>query len=65
MGNQKVLNAVVFVGDINTGNKGYITYHKISSLERFKIFLGDKYPQWKFATIYDHLTKSKIEVIKP
>jgi hypothetical protein len=65
MSNQKVFNAIVNVGVAELGNKGYITYHKISSLERFKLFLGDKYPQWKFATIYDHLTKSKIEVIKP
>lgn len=63
--NKKVYNAIVFVGDINSGNKGYITYHKISSLEKFKLFLGVKYPQWKFATIYEHFTKSKIEVITP
>lgn len=65
MDNKKVFNAIVNVGVAELGNKGYITYHKINSLAKFKLFLGDKYPQWKFATIYDHLTKSKIEVIKP
>jgi hypothetical protein len=62
--NAKMYNAIVNVGDLSKGNKGYITYHKISSIERFKVFLSGKYPSWKFATIYNHITKEKIEVIK-
>lgn len=61
--NAKVFNAVVNVGDVSLGNQGYITYHKISHIERFKVFLGSKYPRWKFATIYDHATRDKIKVI--
>lgn len=62
--NGKMYNAIVNVGDVSIGNNGYIKYRKISHLERFKVFLGSKYPRWKFATIYDHATKEKIEVIK-
>lgn len=62
--NAKMYNAIVNVGDISKGSQGYITYHKISSLEKFKLFLNGKYSEWIFATIYDHKTKEKIEVIK-
>ena len=60
----KMYNVVVNVGDTSKGNQGYITYHKISSLEKFKLFLNGKYSEWVFATIYDYETKDKIEVIK-
>jgi hypothetical protein len=63
--NSKIYNAIVNVGDVSIGNNGYIKYRKISHLERFKSFLGSKYPLWVFATVYDHETKEKIEVIKP
>jgi len=63
--NAKVYNAIVNTGDTSLGNKGYVKYRKISSLERFKSFLGSKYPLWQFATIYDHETRQKIEVVKP
>lgn len=63
--NAKMYNAIVNVGDNSQGNNGYMKYRKISHLERFKLFLSGKYPQWKFATIYDHETREKIEVIKP
>jgi hypothetical protein len=60
----KMYTAVVNVGDTSIGNNGYMKYHKISHLGRFKLFLGGKFPKWKFATIYDRETKEKIEVIK-
>ena len=62
--NAKMYNAVVNVGDTSKGNNGYITYHKISSLERFKLFLGSDHPKWIFMRLYDHKTKEEIEVIK-
>jgi len=61
----KMFNAIVNVGVAELGNNGYVKYRKISHLERFKSFLGDKYPLWKFATIYDHETRDKIKVIVP
>lgn len=60
----KCYNAIVNVGDANVGNKGYIKYRKITSLERFKLFLNGKYPDWVFANVYDNETKLKIKVIK-
>jgi hypothetical protein len=62
--NAKMYNAVVNVGDISKGNKGYITYHKINSLEKFKLFLGGNHPQWIFMRVYDHKTKEEIGLIK-
>lgn len=59
----KMYNAIVNVGDTSQGSKGYIKYRKISSMERFKVFLDSKYPQWRFATIYDYSTREKIKVI--
>jgi hypothetical protein len=60
----KLFNAVVFVGDVKLGNQGFVTYHKIASVDKFKIFLWKKYPNWEFATIYNYFTQEKIEVIK-
>ncbi len=60
----KVYNAIVFVGDTSIGNKGFITYHKISFLTKFKSFIDTQYPKWRFATIYDKETRQKIEVWK-
>lgn len=47
------------------GNKGYVTYHKVHSVEKFRLFAAAKYPNWIFATVYDNLTRTKREVIKP
>jgi len=62
--NAKMYNAIVNVGDVSIGNNGYIKYRKISSLERFKLFLGGNHPQWIFMRVYDHKTKEEIELIK-
>ncbi|NBS44779.1 MAG: hypothetical protein EBT34_13825 [Acetobacteraceae bacterium] len=59
-----IYNAIVFTDDVKIGKQGYITYHKINDLIKFEKFISDKYPNWKFYTIYDNLTKEKIEVIK-
>lgn len=64
MGKQ-VFNIIVHTGDTSKGKNGFITYHKVNSVDKFKSFVNDKYPLWKFATIYDKETRSKIEVIKP
>jgi hypothetical protein len=60
----RVYNVIVNVGDVSIGNSGYITYHKISSLERFKSFLNVKHPKWVFATVYDKETRQKIDILK-
>lgn len=60
----KLYNAIVFVGDKTIGNEGYIKYRKITSLEKFKLFLNGKYPQWVFSNVYDNETKVKLGVIK-
>jgi hypothetical protein len=60
----KQYNAIVFTGDVNLGNEGFITYHKVHSLTKFEKFINEEYPYWRFYTLYDHATKRKIEVIK-
>jgi hypothetical protein len=59
-----IYNAIVFTGDINIGNKGFVKYRKINNLNRFNNFINEKYPEWKFYNLYDHKTKQKIDVIK-
>jgi len=60
----KEYNAIVMVGDTSLGKNGFIKYRKISFLTKFKVFIDDKYPKWRFATIYDNETKQKIELWK-
>ena len=60
----KILNAIVYTGKNEVGRSGYITYHKINNIQKFKTFIDLKYPSWKFFTTYDHTTKEKIEVVK-
>jgi|APGre2960657444_1045066.scaffolds.fasta_scaffold42521_3 hypothetical protein len=62
---QVVYNAIVFTDDLKVGQNGYITYHKINNLIKFKNFITRKYPNWKFATVYNNVTKEKLEIIKP
>lgn len=62
---KQVFNVIINTGDISTGANGYVTYHKVNSVSKFVLFASNRYPNWKFATIYDHATKGKIEVIKP
>ena len=61
---KQVFNIIINTNDEKIGNKGYITYHKVNSIDKFKRFADSKYPKWIFATIYDNKTKEKIEVIK-
>jgi hypothetical protein len=61
----KEYNIIINTGSEDLGNKGYITYHKVSSIDKFMLFARTKYPRWKFATVYDKETRTKIEVIKP
>ena len=60
-----IYNVIIFTNNLNIGNKGYITYHKVNSLDKFIKFANETYPEWKFATVYNNATKEKIEVIKP
>lgn len=60
-----IYNIIIFTDNLKLGNKGYITYHKVNSLDKFIIFANQTYPDWKFATIYNNATREKIEVIKP
>lgn len=61
----KEFNIIVNTGNDALGNKGFITYHKVNSIDKWKIFCANKYPNWIFANVYDHKTKIKIETIKP
>jgi hypothetical protein len=47
------------------GMKGFITYHKVSNLAKFRAFVSAKYPEWIFYTIYDKATRQKVAVEKP
>ena len=60
--NYKNFNAIVFTGNKQLGNQGFVQYHKQTSLERFRTFLNSKYPAWRFMTLYDRKTNEK-EVI--
>lgn len=62
---KQVFNVIVYTGSDNIGSNGYVKYRKVNSINKFRIFINNKYPNWKFATIYDHNTKEKIEIIKP
>lgn len=61
----KIYNIIINTGNEKIGNKGYITYHKVSFIDKFKKFADTKYPHWKFATVYDKETRAKLEVITP
>jgi len=58
-------NVIINTGDKSVGMNGFITYHKVHSIEKFRLFATGKYPKWKSATVYNHKTKDKIESIKP
>ena len=61
--NYKNFNAIVFTGDPDIGNKGFITYRKQTSVSRFKTFCDTKYPKWRWFTMYDRKTNDQ-EIIR-
>ena len=61
--NYKNFNAIVCTGDESIGNKGFISFHKQTSLDRIKAHFDRIYPKWRFVTLYDRKTNEK-EVIK-
>lgn len=58
-------NIILFTDDLQSGNKGFVKYRDVGDIEKFRLFVNKKFPKWKFATVYNHKTKEKIEVIKP
>jgi len=57
--NSKNFNAILFTGDVSKGDKGYITYMKQTSIKRLELYFNDKYPNWKYYTMYDRITNEK------
>lgn len=60
-----VYDIIINTGDESLGFKGFIKYRKISNKDRTMTYLKSKYPNWKFATVYNKATREKIEVLKP
>ena len=61
---KQIFNIIIFTGNIQIGNKGFVTYHKVNSIDKFKKFALGKYPDWKFLTVYDNTTKEKLYTLK-
>jgi hypothetical protein len=59
-----IYNAIIYTGNDKLGKDGFITYHKISNLNKFQIFIETKYPNWRFFNYYNHKTKEFIGCIK-
>ena len=60
-----VYNIIINTGVVTEGYMGFITYRKINSIERFRKYVNRRHPNWRFATLYDKVTRDKIKVIKP
>ena len=58
-----VFNIIICTGNSKVGNNGFVTYHKVNSIDKFKTFATGKYPDWKFLTVYNNATRKKIDVI--
>jgi hypothetical protein len=63
MVNTKNFNVIVCTGDVSKGNKGFITYRKQTSFNRFRSFCNREYPSWRFMTVYDRKTNEKEVII--
>lgn len=62
--NKIIYNVIIFTNDLTKGNKGYITYHKVNCLNKFRKFADKEHPYWVFANVFNNSTKEKIETIK-
>jgi hypothetical protein len=52
-------NAIVYTGQKELGNQGYVKYRKISNVNRFIEFISKKYPLWVFFNLYDKKTNEQ------
>lgn len=55
---------IVYSGEQNLGNEGYIKYRSVNNLTRFRTFVDGKYPKWRFYNIYDKKTRDLVLTIK-
>ena len=62
---QLVYNVIINTGDVKQGMEGFITYHKVNSLAKFKQFASKRFPSWAFGTVFNNKTKQKLFLIKP
>ena len=61
---KQVYNVIIQTGDCKNYNKGFISYHKVNSMDKFKVFADSKFPDWRFITVYDHKTRAKLYTAK-
>lgn len=59
-----LFNAITYTGDTTIGAGGFVKYRKISSVERHVIFIGKKYPGWRWITFYNKVTNEKQIITK-
>jgi hypothetical protein len=62
---RQTFNVIINTGDEHAGMNGYITWHKVSNLDKCRAAITRKYPGWRFATVFDHRSREKLKVIKP
>lgn len=62
---KQLFTVIIFTGDSTTGRNGFIKYRNVNNINKFKKFACEKFPRWRFATVYDKISRRKLELIKP
>lgn len=56
-------NTIVKLLDDTKGNKGFLKYRNVNSLQKLKQHIEGEFGQWLFMTVYDHKSKIKLAVL--
>ena len=56
----KRYTAIIFTGDKNKGNNGFIKWRNVTNLERLEKNAKQVYPGAKFINVFDKKTRDKV-----
>lgn len=55
--------AIIFTGDKNIGNEGFVKWHSVTSLTKLPASVMKYYPLAKWVNVYSKSTKQKVDFI--
>jgi len=45
---------------IKVGAETFVKYRNIQNIDRFRAFLDDRFPEWRYANLFDKVTREQV-----
>lgn len=60
----KRYTAIIFTGNKDLGNKGFVKWRNVTNLNRLENNAKEKFPEVKFINVFEKKTRDKVTQIK-